>query len=260
MRYDWLAAPNIPPASLGSARSIPMSHYRAILYDAGRTLVRPRPQAPEIWDFLAAQLGVKLARQSELPDVGHFYYARLGQDGLGSYDSDERARSFWAEYYAQALLGAGVDLPREELLSAGNALYDWYQQPTQWEPYPEVLETLSRAHELGLVQGVISDWGTDLVPILHAHDVTRHLDFVVASAAIGVAKPHPDIFHFAVARAGLKPADVLYVGDSYIADVLGARTAGIAPVLIDRDGRAPAVDCPVISSLLQVLDLAGVPS
>ena len=105
------------------------------------------------------------------------------------------------------------------------------------------------------MQGVISDWGTDLVPIRHAHEVTQHLDFVVASAAVGTAKPHPDIFRFALARAEFSPHDVAYVGDSYVSDVLGARAVGIAPVLLDRDGNAPAVDCPVVSSLLDVLDL-----
>ncbi len=232
-----------------------MTTVRAILYDAGRTLMRPKPQAHDIWEFLSHQLGLDLARERQLPDLGHFYYARLGKDGLGAYDSDARARSFWSEYYAQALLDAGVDLPRPELLSAGQAVYDWYQRPEQWEPYPETLEALDRAHERGLVQGVVSDWGTDLVPILHAHEVTRHLDFVVASAAVGAAKPHPDIFRFALARADLEPSEVLYVGDSYVADVLGARAVGIAPVLIDREGKAPAVDCPVVSSLLDVIRL-----
>ncbi len=232
-----------------------MGTIRAILYDAGRTLVRPRPQAPEIWDFLAGQLGIDLARERKLPDVGHFFYTRLGRDGLGAYDSDAHARSFWAEYYTEALLAASVDLPRESLLSAGHALYDWYQRPEQWETYPEALEALRRAHERGLVQGVVSDWGTDLVPLLHAHEVTKHLDFVVASAAVGTAKPHPDIFRFALARADLEADEVIYVGDSYVSDVLGARAVGITPVLLDREGKAPAVDCPVVASLLEVLGL-----
>ena len=227
-----------------------MTNVRAILYDAGHTLVEPRPQAADIWTFLSHQLGIELATKREMPSVVQAYYARIG-----TYDSDERARSFWAEYYASALIDAGVDLPREQLLSAGNAVYDWYQDPAQWVPFPETLEALTRAHELGLVQGVVSDWGTDLVPILHAHEVTRHLDFVVASATVGVAKPHPDVFRFALARADLKPAEVIYVGDSYVSDVLGARAVGIRAVLIDRDGQAPEVDCPVVSSLLDVFDL-----
>jgi REG-2-like HAD superfamily hydrolase len=229
---------------------------RGIFYDAGRTLVKPRPEAHDVWEFLSSQLGVELARKRALPDVGHFFYARLGQDGLGAYDSDERARSFWTEYYVSALLEAGVDLPREQLVSAAHALYGWYKHPDQWEPYPDVIDTLRRAHERGLVQGVVSDWGTDLVPLLHAHELTQHLDFVVASAAMGAAKPHADIFRFALARAGLTPADVLYVGDSYISDVLGARAVGIAAVLLDREGTAPPVDCTVIGSLADLLDVA----
>lgn len=227
-----------------------MTNVRAILYDAGHTLVEPRPRASDIWTFLSAQLGIELATKRAMPNVGQSYYAKIG-----TYDSDKRARSFWAEYYASALIDAGVDLPHEQLLSAGNAVYDWYQDPAQWVPFPETLEALTHAHELGLVQGVVSDWGTDLVPILHAHEVTRHLDFVVASATVGVAKPHPDVFRFALARANLKPSEVIYVGDSYVSDVLGARAVGIRAVLIDREGKAPALDCPVVASLLDVFDL-----
>ncbi len=235
-----------------------MPNIRAILYDAGRTLVRPRPQAADIWEFLSHQLGVDLARERKLPDVGHFYYARLGKDGLGAYDSDERARSFWSAYYAEALLEAGVDLPREELASAGNAVYDWYQRPEQWEPYPDVRDALFLAHDRGLTQGVVSDWGTDLVPLLHAHEITQYLDFAIASAAVGASKPHPDIFRYALDRAGLEPHEVVYVGDSYIADVLGARAVGIAPVLIDREGKAPRVDCPVVRELTEVVGVIEV--
>ena len=148
-----------------------------------------------------------------------------------------------------------VDESDDDLQAAANALYSWYQQPEQWLMYPEVPEMLQRVQALGLRQGVISDWGTDLVSLLHAHDVSAHFDFVVASATVGAAKPHPDIFHYALARAGLQASEALYIGDSYISDVLGARAVGITAVLIDREQHAPAVDCPVVTSLLDVLEL-----
>jgi REG-2-like HAD superfamily hydrolase len=233
-----------------------MPPVRAILYDAGRTLIRPRPEAEDIWQFLARKLDLELPSERPLPDVGHFFYARVGRDGLGAYDSDDKARSFWGDYYIHALLQAGVKRPECELREAVDAIYDWYQRPDQWEPYPDVLATLRAAHERGFIQGVVSDWGTDLVPMLHAHDVTDHLDFVVASATMGAAKPHSDIFLFALARAELSPDEAVYVGDSYIADVLGARAVGMRPVLLDRERRAPALDCPVVTSLAGVLEIA----
>jgi FMN phosphatase YigB (HAD superfamily) len=231
---------------------------RAIFYDAGHTLVRPRAEIDEVWDFLAHQLGMDIERErrGEFPDVAAFFYSRLGEDGLGAYASDAAARTFWSEYYAFALKDVTGDLPREQVLSAGTALYDWYAEPAQWQPFPETIATLEAANDRGLIQGVVSDWGSDLLPILHAHEITRRMDFVVASAVVRSSKPHRDIFLHALGRAGVRAEETIYVGDSYLADVLGSRGAGLHPVLIDRDGKAPEIDAPVIGSLLDVLTIA----
>jgi len=232
---------------------------RAIFYDAGHTLVRPRAEIDEVWDFLAHQLGMHIPeeRRTAFPDVAAFFYSRLGEDGLGSYASDRAARAFWSEYYAYALQPVAPGLPREEILSAGNALYDWYAEPAQWEPFPETIDALERGRARGLVQGVVSDWGSDLLPILHAHEITRLMDFVVASAVVGSSKPHREIFLYALARAGVGAGETVYVGDSYLADVLGSRAAGLHPVLIDREGKAPPIDAPVVRALTDVLDVVG---
>jgi putative hydrolase of the HAD superfamily len=226
---------------------------RAIFYDAGHTLVRPRPEIDEVWDFLAHQLGADIEQRGAFPDVAAFFYSRLGEDGLGSYASDAAARTFWSEYYAYALRDAAPGLPREQALSAGEALYNWYAEPEQWQPFPDVIEALEGARARGLIQGVVSDWGSDLLPILHAHEITRLMDFVVASAVVGSSKPHRDIFLYALGRAGVAADETIYVGDSYLADVLGSRAAGLHPVLIDRVGTAPKIDAPVVRSLVELL-------
>lgn len=230
---------------------------KAIFYDAGHTLVRPRAEFDEVWDFLAAQLGITIAAEQRgaFPDVHAFFYSRLGEDGLGNYSSDARARSFWTEYYAYSLRDIVPDLPRAEVESAGAALYDWYKSPDQWQPFPEVPVALQSARERGLIQGVVSDWGSDLIQILHAHEITSLMDFVVASAVVGSSKPHREIFLHALGRAGIAPHEAVYVGDSYLADVLGSRGAGLHPVLIDRDGVAPKLDAPIVRALTDLLDV-----
>jgi len=228
---------------------------RAIFYDAGHTLVKPRAGIDEVWDFLAHQLGIRIepGQRTDFPDVAAFFYSRLGEDGLGSYASDRAARTFWTEYYAYALRDIAADLPAGQIRSAGEALYDWYAEPAQWQPFPDVVDALRAARKRGLVQGVVSDWGSDLLPILHAHEITRLMDFVVASAVVGSSKPHRDIFLYALARAGVRAEETVYVGDSYLADVLGSRAAGLHPVLIDRDAKAPPIDAPVVRSLAGLL-------
>jgi putative hydrolase of the HAD superfamily len=95
-----------------------------------------------------------------------------------------------------------------------------------------------------------------LLPILHAHEITERMDFVVASAVVRSSKPHRDIFLYALDRAGIAPQEAIYVGDSYLADVLGSRAVGLHPVLIDRDRRAPAsIDAPVVHALTEVVNL-----
>ena len=55
-----------------------------------------------------------------------------------------------------------------------------------------------------------------------------------------MAKPDPEAFRRACARWGLPPAAVLSVGDRHDLDVLPARAAGLAAVLLDRDGAGTA--------------------
>ncbi len=230
---------------------------KAIFYDAGHTLVRPRAEIDEVWDFLSHQLGVAIEaeQRTAFPDVAAFFYSRLGEDGLGAYASDRAARTFWTEYYAYALRNIAPGLPRTQIESAGSTLYDWYKEPAQWQPFPETLDALQAARNRGLIQGVVSDWGSDLLPILHAHEITRLMDFVVASAVVGSSKPHREIVLYALARAGVASGETVYVGDWYLADVLGSRAAGMHPVLIDRDGTAPGIDAPVVRLLTDVLSV-----
>jgi FMN phosphatase YigB (HAD superfamily) len=42
--------------------------------------------------------------------------------------------------------------------------------------------------------------------------------------------------------------EVIYVGDNYYADVVGARSAGLQPVLYDPLGIFPDADCATIKS------------
>ncbi len=75
------------------------------------------------------------------------------------------------------------------------------------------------------------------------------------SAVVGVSKPDPRIFRIALERSGLPASDAAYVGDYYEVDVVGARAAGMAPVLFDPIGAYSGVDCPVVQSLGDVVPL-----
>ncbi|MFW9947637.1 MAG: HAD family hydrolase, partial [Candidatus Odinarchaeota archaeon] len=61
----------------------------------------------------------------------------------------------------------------------------------------------------------------------------KYFEFVAISGEIGFEKPNPKIFHVTLENVGLKPSDVVFIGDTD-EDVEGAVNAGIKPILIQR--------------------------
>lgn len=157
--------------------------------------------------------------------------------------------ALWLRYYRQLFDLLDIADNSEQL---AQEIIAWYGQPQAWQPFPEVVDTLKRLQERGLLLGAVSDWAPTLVSILQAHGLTRHLDFVLCSGAIGFCKPSAQFYRLALQRAGLQPHEVLHIGDSYHADVRGALAAGIRPVLLDRSGAAPPVDCYVVRELVEI--------
>jgi putative hydrolase of the HAD superfamily len=58
------------------------------------------------------------------------------------------------------------------------------------------------------------------------------VDFVLISEEFGAAKPDPSIYLAAVARLGVGPDDVVFVGDTAEFDMAGAHAAGLRSVWI----------------------------
>ncbi|KUL39402.1 HAD family hydrolase [Actinoplanes awajinensis] len=71
---------------------------------------------------------------------------------------------------------------------------------------------------------------------------------------LGMAKPDPGAFRGTVARWGLRPGEVLSVGDRHDLDVLAARAAGLRAVHLDRWGTGPLDEPHRITSLNELSD------
>lgn len=74
----------------------------------------------------------------------------------------------------------------------------------------------------------------------HIHSLLSELGIksffrtIIISGEVGVKKPDPTIFYMALDRTGLQPEQVVYVGDSETDDAEGAYSAGIQPIIIQR--------------------------
>lgn len=130
-----------------------------------------------------------------------------------------------------------------------------FNRPGALRPYREVEEVLSTLLQQSYRLGVVSNWSWNLSERARQAGLDRFFEIIWASAYAGCNKPHPDVFAQALARMDVPAERSLYVGDSYEHDVVGARNAGLEPVLLDRDGTATEADCAVIHDLWGVLDL-----
>lgn len=227
------------------------SPYKAVLFDVGMTLIQPRFSSAEICATICAQYGysVSLARiEEEMSDFTDTLMARYRERG-DLWASEEGVRKFFVQLYTEFFEALGLPQPRELAAS----VYERAQLPENWTPFPEVRGLLAELKERGLILGVVSDWGEWLAELLLSLGLSCYLDFVIVSAVVGATKSNPHIFQLALQRAGVQANEALYVGDTYHTDILGARAAGLKPILLDRSGSVPTtVDCPVIGGLEEV--------
>ncbi len=122
-------------------------------------------------------------------------------------------------------------------------------------PETEAVFTTLKANDHKV--GIISNISPDLPTYLRWLGADRWLDFAVASGAIGISKPDPGIFREALRLAGVSPEEAVHVGDSLEADVMGAQSVGINPILVDRKGFYSDPDCICVNNLTLILEILG---
>ncbi len=230
--------------------------YRAIFFDAGNTLLMPHPSVEEVCAELLERHGIPADMESIRRGTAlanRHYEKRYWSDDT-FWASEEQAQGLWLEMYGLLMREVGFEADSSEM---GELLYAEFGEGHRWTTFPEVLATLGALHERGLILGIVSNWDVRLPEICHQLGISDYLDFIISSATVGRIKPEPAIFQMALDRAGVTPEQAVHVGDHFYADVLGARSAGIKPVLVDRHGYAPSGDCAIVASLDELIPLLG---
>lgn len=232
---------------------------RTVFLDAGFTLLHPNPSSPEICQQVCQRLGlhIHIDEVQKRMDDAEDYYFRQSRLNRYTWASEQAINEFWIDYYMNLLRPFIEERDEPRLYQLARLINEEFDNPTSWQLYSDVvpvLETL-KAHNYTL--GVISDWGIALGPILRRLQLTRYFDCLLVSAITRHAKPSPALYELALQRANSIADYTIHIGDSYIHDVLGARAAGITPVLLDRYGSLEEshVDCLLVHSLHGLLEL-----
>jgi putative hydrolase of the HAD superfamily len=226
---------------------------RAVLFDAGETLVHPAPSFPELFTEVLAAAGHDREPQQVI-DASRSVFHRFSEAARDNElwtTSPERSERFWLSVYARMLDELGLDGDT----GLRDTLYATFTDPGNYALFDDVEATIEALRSAALTLGIVSNveaWLEDLRQSLGVRDAFAVL---VISGIEGVEKPDPAIFRRALERLDVDPADVLYVGDNPEFDVAPAAAVGMTPVLIDRRRRFPDETCIKIADLRQLADL-----
>ncbi len=99
--------------------------------------------------------------------------------------------------------------------------------------FPDVLPTLEELRRRGYRLAAVTNRGYS-GPKFHEEvrdlGLTPLFDAMVISCDVGYLKPHPRIYQYALERMGIEAGEAAMVGDSWRADVEGAKTVGITAI------------------------------
>jgi putative hydrolase of the HAD superfamily len=199
-----------------------------VFLDALGTLVELQPPAPRLRRLLAErgfEIDEERAAAGFQAEISYY----LGHHLEGS----SRARLDDLRDRCAATMMEALDLPGLDHATAREVMLG----SLEFVPFPDVLPGLAALSDHALF--VVSNWDCSLADWLGPAGLLEHVDGVVTSAEVGVAKPGAAIFERALELAAVRAEDALHVGDSLENDVAGARAAGIRALLVARDGAAP---------------------
>src|SRR5688572_18972867 len=98
----------------------------------------------------------------------------------------------------------------------------------------ELLAAVRQQARVGIVSNNLLEEQRDK---LRHCDLDRYVDVLVVSEEAGMSKPDPRIFDIALERLACRAPEAVMVGDSWAADIAGARAAGILPIWFNPSGK-----------------------
>ncbi len=180
--------------------------------------------------------------------------ARFGPD----YEGELRWRDMWTAYLDAYV--AELEVTDELRAEAKEHLESEFSTAAIWRRViPGSTEGLRVLAATGVRLGVVSNADGDVGARLRDQEVLQlgpgpgvEVETVIDSGQVGVMKPDPRIFEMALLALDLPAERVWYVGDMPAIDVVGARRAGIRPLLMDPHRFNAHLDVDRVRSLADV--------
>ncbi|MBT3239991.1 MAG: HAD family hydrolase [Chloroflexi bacterium] len=218
-----------------------MANYKAVLFDLGNTLLYFNGSWPQV--FAQSDLEVLNFLKTSGLDIDEMVFLQEFRNRINEYHK-RREIEFIEITIAYLLRDLLKDLgyPNTSEETIRTALQKMYQvSQSHWLIEKDCLDTLdklkSRDYKIGIISNASDD--ADVQKLVGDSQIKEYVDFALSSAACGIRKPDPRIFSIALSYWDFTNEEVIMVGDTLNADILGAKNSNIKSVWIKRRANIP---------------------
>jgi putative hydrolase of the HAD superfamily len=212
---------------------LPLSpSIQAVLFDAAGTLIELRESVGETYARVARDHGVDLPAW-RLDDAFGRIFAQappLVFPEARESEIDAAERDWWRAIVRGTFLATDSTTRFDDFTGFFDALYAKFSAPECWRARDGCHAMLAELRRRGMAIGVVSNFDRRLHGLLAGLELSPLVDAVVLPSDAGAEKPAFAIFELALARIGADAATSVFVGDSQIDDIDGARDAGLRAV------------------------------
>jgi len=209
-------------------KPIRSSEFPLILFDAGGTLLHYVPSLEKFYENQFVQSGLNFSGaqiESAMMKSSRTFIHRAETD-----PTFELMPPLWLRAVLENLR---VPEP-ERLEKEFEIVFKAAVKPAFLQTCVEVCTELkARNYRLAIA----ANWDASLSETLRLQGVMDLFESILTSEDLSFAKPRVEFFKAAAGDLDVDPRQVIYVGNSYAADVVGARRAGMFPILYDPTHR-----------------------
>jgi HAD superfamily hydrolase (TIGR01549 family) len=219
-----------------------MPSFDTLIFDLGSTLLYFDGE----WSRVYPQADIELARYLQAAGLKFNPETFLKEFRARMDDSYEERETEFIEHPTAQTLRKMLDewgfrhAGDEVVESALKSMYRITQ--AYWKVEEDARPTLQRLREQGYRLGIISNAADDpdVQTLVDKAGLRSYFEVILSSAAVGLRKPHPEIFKIALKALETPPARAAMIGDTLEADILGGQQAGMFTIWITRRAVVPA--------------------
>jgi putative hydrolase of the HAD superfamily len=206
----------------------PLRTVRAVFFDAVGTLFHPEPSVSVAYHNTGQRFGSLRDRDTIRAGFATAFARQEAFDRTQNYrTSEEREVQRWRNIVAEVL-------PDMNDAEAGfQELYRHFGLSSAWRVEADAAAVVARLLDRGFRLGVASNFDHRLVDVVAGFSELARVRPLIVSSQVGHRKPALDFFQAVCASVDLRPEEILFVGDDFENDFLGAQAAGLKALLLD---------------------------